>query len=85
MKDIARKRPTTVLDKGYQRAVGCLVYPLPLVLVWKKTKFRSIYNPTKKDLYVEWYDHGEFIISRTVKPFTISGRGRCTEIREYLT
>ena len=63
--------------------MGCLVYGLPLVMVWPKTKCRSIYNPTLRDIYVEWWDGEHFIVSSTVKPFTISLYGKCTEIREY--
>jgi len=84
MTNIGHGRPTTVLDRGYQRAVGCLYYPLPLVLVWVEPRMRSVYNPTRKTLRVEWWDKDKLSAVRTVDPFTISGKGRCTEIREYL-
>ena len=74
----------TVLDRGYQRAVGWLYYPLPLVMVYREPGMRSVYNPTKTPLLVKWYYGDELSEVREVKPYSLSAKGYGDRIYESL-
>ena len=75
----------TVLRSFWSKAAGCIIYPLPLVMLWKKTKFRSICNPTSKKLKVCWYVGEKHIHTEIVKPWVFYSlvSANCDRIFEF--
>lgn len=75
----------TVLRGFWSKAAGCIIYPLPLVMIWKKAKFRSICNPTSKKLKVCWYVQDRLVHTETVEPWTFWSpvSAKCDRIYEY--
>lgn len=81
---MVRDRPERELRSFWSKMLGCTFFPLPLVMVWKKAKYRRVSNPTKYILWVEWWENGVLMHSEEIRPFQmLSGLGRCDEIREY--